>query len=95
MQDWPEFKRLQASVFNGTKPRIAVQVHANVPGIGDSLWDLYLHPWQHYLQSRGCDLRLTTVLRAGISRISRVYLAYILRISPLYLACISAQAARG
>ena len=46
-----------------------MQVHANVPGIGDSLWDLYLHPWQHYLQSRGCDLRLTTVLRAGRARL--------------------------
>ena len=40
-----------------------------MPGIGDSLWDLYLHPWQHYLQSRGCDLRLTTVLRAGRARL--------------------------
>ena len=59
----------QASVFNGTRPRLAVQVHANVPGIGDSLWDLYLHPWQHYLQSQGCELRLTTVLRGGSERL--------------------------
>ena len=64
-----------------------MQVHANVPGIGDSLWDLYLHPWQHYLQSRGCDLRLTTVLRAGRARlpISPLYLPYISPISRLYL----------
>merc|ERR1740130_1744870 len=62
LQEWPAFKRLQASVFNGTKPRLAVQVHANVPGLGDSLWDLYIHPWRHYLQSQGCELRLTTVL---------------------------------
>ena len=73
LQDWPEFRRLQASVFNGTKPRLAVQVHANVPGIGDALWDLYLHPWQHFLQRRGCDLRLTTVLRAGRARLKADY----------------------
>ena len=46
-----------------------MQVHANVPGIGDSLWDLYLHPWQQYLQSQGCELRLTTVLRGGSERL--------------------------
>ena len=44
-----------------------MQLHTNVPGIGDSLWDLYIHPWQHYLQSRGCELRLTTVLQHGQS----------------------------
>jgi hypothetical protein len=69
LHEWPAFKQLQASVFNSTKPRLAVQLHANVPGIGDSLWDLYLHPWQHYLQSRGCELRLTTVLRGGRERL--------------------------
>ena len=46
-----------------------MQLHTNVPGIGDSLWDLYIHPWQHYLQSRGCELRLTTVLRGGSERL--------------------------
>ena len=40
-----------------------------MPGLGDSLWDLYIHPWRHYLQSQGCELRLTTVLRGGGERL--------------------------
>jgi hypothetical protein len=71
LHKWPAFKALQARVFNASsKPRVAVQLHGSVPGIGDSLWELYLHPWRHYLQAKGCELRLTTVLRSGRARLA-------------------------
>ena len=62
LHEWPAFQKLQDRVLNGTRPRLAVQMHDNVPGVGDSLWELYLHPWQHYLQAphpahRACALR--------------------------------------
>ena len=69
LSKWPVFQRLQNSVLNATKPKVAVQMHHMVPGLGDKLWEEHLLPWRQQLQSQGCELRVTTVLRSGRERL--------------------------
>jgi len=53
---------------HSTRPKIVLGLHNGVPGIGDHLWSEVFAPLKTVLEGKGCELRMTTVLRDGFSR---------------------------
>jgi hypothetical protein len=51
------------------QPKSAIQLHHGVPGLAQYLWTAELLPMKQLLEAKGCELRLTTVLRDGSDRL--------------------------
>lgn len=63
-EDWRAMLKISASY----EPRIVAQLHHGVPGLGCYFWEQELAPLQEKLEAKGCELRLTTVMRNGSAR---------------------------
>ena len=64
--DWQAFLR---RAHHEKRPRLVLQLHHGVPGVGCYLWEHELRPLRHVLEGKQCELRLTTVLRNPSDRL--------------------------
>ena len=62
---WISFKNEMSTL---TKPKATIAFHHGVPGFAAYMWSTELLPMQQMLEAKGCELRLTTVLREGSKR---------------------------
>ena len=62
---WVNFKK---EVNSLAQPKATVMLHHGVPGLSKYLWSAELLPMQQMLEAKGCELRLTTVVREGSGR---------------------------
>jgi len=63
-EDWQALLKAASS----DEPQIVAQLHHGVPGLGCYFWEHELAPLQEKLEAKGCELRLTTVLRNATAR---------------------------
>jgi len=63
-EDWQALLKAASS----DEPQIVAQLHHGVPGMGCYFWEHELAPLQEKLEAKGCELRLTTVLRNATAR---------------------------
>jgi len=62
---WVNFKE---EMNSQAQPKATLMLHHGVPGLAQYMWTAELQPMQQMLQAKGCELRLTTVVRDGSSR---------------------------
>ena len=62
---WVDFTNEMSTL---AKPKATVSIHHGVPGLAAYMWSSELLPMQQMLEAKGCELRLTTVVRDGSKR---------------------------
>jgi hypothetical protein len=62
---WVDFRK---HAYGQEKPKITLALHHGVPGIGRYMWEEELKPLAQKLHTKGCELRITTVLRDAEDR---------------------------